>query len=76
VNDRAMADRVRLVLRDYYTQIKSSDRYIRFTFITGISKFAKMGVFSTLNTPKDISMMPEYAEMCGYTEEEIIHCFK
>jgi hypothetical protein len=75
VNDRDMADEVRLALRNYYTHIKASDEYIRFTFITGISKFAKFGVFSTLNTPLDISLMPDYAEMCGYTEEEIIQYF-
>jgi hypothetical protein len=75
VNDPIMAEKVRNVLRDYYIRIKAKDEYIRFTFITGISKFAKFGVFSTLNTPSDISMMPKYAEMCGYTEEEIIRYF-
>jgi hypothetical protein len=75
LNDRAMADKVRNVLRDYYVRLKSKDEYIRFTFITGISKFAKMGVFSTLNTPNDISMTPRYAEICGYSEEEVIRYF-
>ena len=75
VNDTDMANKVRNVLRDYYVQIKAYDEYIRFTFITGISKFARFGVFSTLNTPLDISMMPEYAAICGYTEEEIIQYF-
>jgi hypothetical protein len=62
-------------LRGYYAQIKANDEYIRFTFITGISKFAKFGVFSTLNTPLDISLMPEFAEICGYTEAEIKQYF-
>jgi len=75
VNDPVMAEKVREVLRNYYVSIKSNDEHIRFTFITGISKFAKFGVFSTLNTPLDISMMPEYAEICGYTEEEIVCYF-
>ena len=75
VNDTVMAEKVREVLRDYYVRIKAKDEYIRFTFITGISKFARFSVFSTLNTPLDISMMRKYAEICGYTEEEIIHCF-
>ena len=75
VNDPDMAEKVRNVLRDYYVRIKAKDEYIRFTFITGISKFARFGVFSTLNTPLDISMMQEYAEICGYTEEEIIRYF-
>ena len=75
VNDSDMAEKVRDVLRNYYVQIKANDRYIRFTFITGISKFTKFGVFSTLNTPLDISMTPKYAEICGYTEAEIIQYF-
>ena len=75
VNDPDMADKIRNVLRDYYIQFKSNDEYIRFTFITGISKFAKFGVFSTLNTPLDISLSSKYAEICGYTEKEIIHYF-
>ena len=75
VNDPDMAEQVRDALRNYYVQIKANDGYIRFTFITGISKFAKFGVFSSLNTPHDISMMPEYAEICGLTEDEIAHYF-
>ena len=75
VNDPDMAEQVRHVLRNYYVRIKAKDEYIRFTFITGISKFAKFGVFSTLNTPKDISMSPTYGAICGYTEEEISNNF-
>ena len=75
VNDPEMAEKVRNLLRNYYVQIKANDEYIRFTFITGISKFAKFGVFSTLNTPLDISLMPEYGEICGLTEDEIIRYF-
>ena len=75
VNDPEMAEKVRNVLRNFYVQIKANDEHIRFTFITGISKFAKFGVFSTLNTPLDISLSLKYAEICGYTEEEIIRYF-
>ena len=75
VNDPEMADKVRNLLRNYYVQIKACDEYIRFSFVTGISKFARFGVFSTLNSPLDISMIPEYAEICGYTEAEIIKYF-
>ena len=75
VNNHDMAEKVRDVLRNLYKQIKANDAYIRFTFITGISKFAKMGVFSTLNTLRDISLNPNYAELCGYTEDEIIRYF-
>ena len=72
----AMAEKVRDVLRSCYVQIKANDEYIRFTFITGISKFAKFGIFSSLNTPLDISLSPKYAEICGYTESEILYYFR
>ena len=75
VSDSVMANRVRNVLRDYYAQIKVNDKYIHFIFITGISKFVKMGVFSTLNNLTDISMMPKYAEICGYTADELNNYF-
>ena len=75
VNDTDMAEKVRNILRNFYVQIKANDRYIRFTFITGISKFARFGVFSVLNTPLDISLMPKYGEICGYTEAEIRQYF-
>jgi len=75
INDTDMANEVRGELQNCYKQMKANDRYIRFIFLTGISKFARFGVFSMLNTTTDISMMPEYAEMCGYTEDEIIRYF-
>ncbi|MDR2563848.1 MAG: ATP-binding protein [Prevotellaceae bacterium] len=66
-----MAENIRDVLRDFYSRIKANDQYIRFVFITGIAKFAKFGVFSTMNNIKDISMNEEYGELCGLTEAEI-----
>ncbi|MBN2644370.1 ATP-binding protein [Trichloromonas sp.] len=59
------------VLRDLYSIIKSSDAYIRFTLLTGVSKFSKMSVFSGLNNLKDISLNPTYATICGYTERDL-----
>jgi len=75
VNDAVTANKVRGVLRNFYKQMKANDSYIRFIFLTGISKFARFGVFSTLNHTTDISLKPEYAGICGYTEEEIIRYF-
>ena len=75
VNEPDTARKVRDWLRDYYVQIKNNEKYIGFVFITGISKFAKFGVFSTLNVTSDLSLNPKYAEMCGYTEDEIIRYF-
>jgi len=75
VNDPEMAEQVRDMLRNIYVRIKANDRYIRFAFITGISKFAKFGVFSTLNNLNDISLEEKFGNICGYTENEIIKYF-
>ena len=75
IDDPNMANKVRDLLRDYYSMIKANDNYIRFVFIIGISKFTKMGVFSSLNNLVDISLREEYITLCGYTEEEIIKYF-
>ena len=70
-DDPDHAEKVRDILRSYYGQIKANDEYIGFVFITGISKFAKMGVFSSLNNLVNISPDEKYGEICGYTENEI-----
>ncbi|MDR1718564.1 MAG: ATP-binding protein [Dysgonamonadaceae bacterium] len=69
------AEQIRGILRNLYVQIKANDQYIRFVFITGISKFARFGVFSGLNSPEDISLTKRYGEMLGYSEEEIVKYF-
>jgi hypothetical protein len=65
----------REILKDFYTRVKAADKYLRFIFMTGISKFSKMGVFSALNNLEDISMDEPYATMLGYTEEELLSNF-
>lgn len=61
----------REVLRDLYTTIKGSDQYIQFAFLTGVSKFSKVSVFSGLNNLEDISLSPNYATICGYTQHDL-----
>lgn len=65
------AGRIRDTLKQFYTVLKSLDQYIRFVFITGISKFSKVGVFSGLNNLTDLTMSPLFATALGITEEEI-----
>ncbi|MDR3264516.1 MAG: AAA family ATPase, partial [Synergistaceae bacterium] len=65
----------REILRDFYIRIKAADRHLRFVFMTGISKFSKMGVFSAMNNLEDISMDARCATMLGYTEEELLTNF-
>ncbi len=58
-------------MRDFYTKIKENDRYLRFAFLTGVSKFAKVSIFSGLNNLEDISLNPDYGNICGYTQRDL-----
>jgi hypothetical protein len=75
VDDPEMADKVRETLANFYVRVKANDEYIRFVLLTGISKFAKLGVFSKLNNLTDISLNDEYAALCGVTHDEFLQNF-
>jgi len=62
-------------LRSVYIQLKANDRYIKFAFLTGISKFSKASIFSGLNQIEDISLTPEFGNICGYTQDELEESF-
>ncbi|MBR2209265.1 MAG: AAA family ATPase [Synergistaceae bacterium] len=64
------AEKLRSELRSFYSVLKSFD-YFRFIFLTGISKFSKVGVFSVLNNLLDISLSGQYGDITGYTQEEL-----
>ena len=66
-----MASKIREILQGFYIQIKTSEQYLKFVFITGITKTAKMGIFSTLNNITDISLDKKYGKICGLTKGEI-----
>lgn len=63
---------VRDILRNFYGPIKTCDAYLRFGFITGITKFSQMGIFSGINNLKDISMLDDYSDICGISKEELL----
>ncbi|MDR1856921.1 MAG: AAA family ATPase, partial [Desulfovibrio sp.] len=63
-------------LRDFFTQIKINRESIRFVFLTGVSRFSRMGIFSALNNIDDISLQKDYGTMLGYTHEEIVTKFE
>ena len=71
LKDPKLAERIRDRLSVLYSMMKTRTGAIRFLMMTGVSKFTKMSVFSTLNNIVDISMREEYATMLGYTEEEL-----
>ena len=71
LHNQEVAEGNRRLLQDFFGVLKNLDEYIEFTFITGISKFSKVALFSGANHLEDISMNAQYADMMGYTQEEI-----
>ena len=65
----------RKMLKAFYGVLKSADRYLRFVFLTGVTKFSQVSVFSDLNQLNDISMKPPYATVCGITRQELVDTF-
>ena len=75
LDDRALATANREVLRGIYSTIKFNDAQIRFTLLTGVSKFSKVSLFSGLNNLVDITLDARYSAVCGYTQEELESVF-
>ncbi|MDR1724217.1 MAG: ATP-binding protein [Tannerella sp.] len=73
--DLPLLDDVKRFLQKFYRQLKANDDHIRFIFMTGITKYAKLSLFSTLNNPLDITMDEKYAALCGYTQAELEYYF-
>ncbi len=68
-------EEIRQVLENFYINIKASDEHLRFVFMTGVTKFSKVSVFSKLNNLRDITMSEAFATMYGYTQEEVERYF-
>ncbi|MDR3245339.1 MAG: ATP-binding protein [Prevotellaceae bacterium] len=66
---------IRTAVHNFYQVMKGADDYLQLIFLTGVSKFSGLSVFSALNNPSDITMDDEYASICGYTQEELENCF-
>uniref|UniRef100_UPI0025849E09 ATP-binding protein n=1 Tax=Phocaeicola sartorii TaxID=671267 RepID=UPI0025849E09 len=62
---------LRNVMRNFYSPLKACDPYLRFVFLTGITKFSQLSIFSELNNISNISMLKPYAAICGITQEEM-----
>ena len=69
--NEALNEQYRNTLKAFYSVIKTCDEYIRFAFLTGVTKFSKISIFSDLNNLKDISLHEAYAGMCGMTQKEL-----
>jgi len=70
-----LLEEYRSILKAFYEVLKSSDRYLRFVFLTGVTKFAQVSVFSDLNQLNDISRDYDYNTLCGITKAELIETF-
>jgi len=68
-------EKYRNTLKAFYSVIKTCDQYIRFAFLTGVTKFSKISIFSDLNNLNDISLLPKYAGICGISQSELESTF-
>jgi len=73
--DENLSKEYRAILKAFYGVLKSSGKYLRFLFLTGVTKFAQVSVFSDLNHLADISYVDDYASLCGITKKEMLHFF-
>ena len=63
---------LRNVMRNFYSPLKGCDKYLRFVFLTGITKFSQLSIFSELNNINNVSMDKEYADICGISKDELL----
>jgi hypothetical protein len=71
-----ISNEIRDGLRNFYSVIKDSDEYVKFAFLTGVSKFSKVSLFSGLNNLEDITIDKKYSDICGYTQNDVETSFK
>ena len=69
--NETLNEQYRNELKAFYSVIKTCDEYIRFAFLTGVTKFSKISIFSDLNNLNDISLLPKYAGICGISQGEL-----
>ena len=73
--DAELNEEYRKILKGFYGVLKNCDQYIRLAFLTGVTKFGKISIFSDLNNLNDISLHTKYATICGITEDELREYF-
>ena len=76
LHTQATLDAMRKVMQEFYVPLKANEAYIKFCFITGITKFSQLSIFSTINNLKNVSLLPRFATICGFTEQEVQTVFK
>jgi hypothetical protein len=76
IDDAGLYRDMQNILKGFYGVLKSTDKYLGFVFITGVTKFSQVSVFSDLNSLTDISFNPDYCDLCGITQKELETCFE
>jgi hypothetical protein len=71
ITDRSTAQAMRDGLRNLYSVLKGADPHLKFVFLTGVSKFSKVSLFSGLNNLRDITLDPRWSALCGYTDRDV-----
>ena len=71
LHDDETLDSMRRVMQEFYVPLKANEQYIKFCFITGITKFSQLSIFSTINNLTNISLWPQFSAICGITESEL-----
>ena len=76
IADKDLQEQIRNIMRDFFSPLKANEGIERFVFLTGITKFSQMSIFSELNNITNISMKDEFAAICGITEQEMLDNFQ
>ena len=76
IEDHNLQTHIKTVFKGFFSRLKKADDYIQFIFITGVTKFHKVSIFSDLNQLRDISITEDYAALCGITEKEMHRYFE
>lgn len=71
LHEENMLQDMREVMQEFYQRLKMLEPYIKFCFITGITKFSQLSIFSTINNLKNVTMLPQFSAICGITEQEV-----
>lgn len=74
-DNKLLFERNQTLLKSFFGNLKTMDPHIRFAFITGVARFSKVSIFSDLNNLDDISLSDDFADICGWTEKELIDSF-
>ncbi len=76
VHEKDNLSQLRLIMQNFYSPLKKLDPYLEFTFITGITKFSQLSIFSELNNLDNISMLDQYSAICGISKTELTTAMK